>query len=411
MTIPVHEDSPKPTTVSLAPTHVFLVLLLTALTAFLAGIWFSDVALDSPHDNDDFEIFWQSWDIVESEFYYDLPEEKEMIYGAIHGLLASTDDRYTFFSPPSDAEVERQRTAGEFGGIGAYVGTNSSGALVITGLFDGMPAQAAGLLANDVIIAVDGTDVAGWALDEALALIRGEVGEPVTLTVYREAVDREFDVEIIRSRVEEQVIFSAMYDNIGYIHLTLFNGHATEFLEEEIQVMLEQGVTGLILDLRGNPGGLLDQAVSVSDLFLGKGVVVTQRDRNGDERMYLSHDGELAEEIPLVVLINGGSASASEVVAGALRDRDRAILIGQTSFGKGSVQHVFDLRDGSQIRVTAAAWYTPDETPINGYGLDPDIVIEIPEDSETAEGDPVLDAALAYFDENESDAQPSDESE
>jgi carboxyl-terminal processing protease len=183
----------------------------------------------------------------------------------------------------------------------------------------------------------------------------------------------------------------------------LFNGNATDALEREIANLKEQGITGLILDLRNNPGGLLDQAISVSDLFLDEGLVVSQRDRDGNRHEYSSDTGDLGEDIPLVVLMDSDSASASEVVAGALHDRDRAVLIGQTSYGKGSVQHVFDLKDGSQIRVTAAVWYTPDETPLDGQGLTPDIEVEDSSgaalEDENADADPYIMAALDYFEE------------
>ena len=184
-----------------------------------------------------------------------------------------------------------------------------------------------------------------------------------------------------------------MYGDVGYVRLFSFNSRATELLESDISAMLDDGAQSLILDLRGNPGGLLNQAISVADLFLEKGLVLTQRNRDGKALEYFSKDEQLAEDIPLVVLIDGGSASASEVVAGALRDRDRAILIGQTSFGKGSVQHVYDLSDGSQLHLTVSLWFTPKEAPIQGEGLAPDLEVT----SSSADTDTVIDAALAYF--------------
>lgn len=375
--------------------RALVLIVIAASLGFLGGVWFVN-ANDSPHNDEDFEIFWQSWDILDEEFYYDLPEDQEMVRGALQGLLATTGDRYTFLVPPIPAEFDRQATAGEFGGIGAYVSQDANGQLIITTPFNDFPAEKAGLRPGDVILSVDGTDVRGWTLDDAVALIRGEVGTEVTLTVYRPSENREITVDITRARVELPTVYATMYGEVGYIRLFSFNSRATALIESEIATFLDQDVEALILDLRGNPGGLLDQAVSVSDLFLDEGLVLTQRSSAGDDIIYRSTNGQIAEDLPLVVVMDELSASASEVVAGALRDRDRAILIGQTSFGKGSVQHVYDLADGSQLRLTVAVWYTPDEVPIQGQGLEPDITVELPEEPEPGQ-DTFIETALDYF--------------
>ncbi len=396
------QQNPATPNATFVAQMVVFVLAAMALS-FMAGVWLAN-STDSPHNNDHFAVFWQSWDVLDSEFYYELPTEQELVRGAIQGLLSTTGDRYTFLVPPKLAELDRQTTAGEFGGIGAYVSQNADGQLVITAAFEGFPAQKAGLLPGDVVLEVDGTSIEGWSLNDAVALLRGEVGTKVTLRVFRPDETREFTVTITRARVELPTVYAQLFDDVGYVRLYSFNGRATEQLQREISNLREQGAQALILDLRSNPGGLLDQAVSVSDLFLGEGVVVTQRSRNGKTIVYRSQDGQLAEDLPLVVLIDGMSASASEVVAGALRDRDRAILIGQTSFGKGSVQHVYDLEDGSQLRVTVALWFTPNETPIQGEGLHPDIEIDGPE-APLAEDDPYIQAALDYLRNAQEDSQ------
>lgn len=371
-----------------------IILIMSALAlGFLGGVWLSN-ARDSKHNDEEFQIFWQSWDVLEDEFYYDLPEDPDLIRGALQGLLGTTGDPYTFLVSPTQAEFDRQSTAGEFGGIGAYVNQNSSGQLIITTPFNGFPAEEAGLMAGDVVRAIDGTSIAGWALDDAVGLLRGEIGSEVTLTIYRPADDREFDVDVKRAQIELPTVYSTVYGDVGYVRLFSFNSKATELLDTEISAMVDGDVQALILDLRGNPGGLLNQAISVADLFLDEGLVLTQRNRNDNAVEYYSKDGQIAEDVPLVVLIDGGSASASEVVSGALRDRDRAILIGQTSYGKGSVQHVYDLSDGSQLHLTVSLWFTPNETPIQGQGLTPDVKIEA---SNTADEDTVLNAALGYF--------------
>ncbi|RPJ03002.1 MAG: S41 family peptidase, partial [Chloroflexi bacterium] len=324
----------------LLTVQVLLMLTIIGGMGFVAGVWFAR-STDSPHNNADFQVFWNSWDILESEFYYELPKDEDLIHAALRGMFARADNPYTFFAPPAVAEMDRQRTAGEFGGIGAYVSQNDQGQLVIARPFENLPAAKAGLQANDIILEINSVSISGWPFEEAVELLRGEIGTDVTLTVYRPATDDQFTVEVTRTRVELPVTDSTLYGSVGYIALSSFNQKATDALEQDWTDLSEQGAEALILDLRGNPGGLLNQAVSVSDLFLGAGPVVTQRDRDGNEVVYSADDGDAAEEIPLVVLIDEGSASAAEVVAGALRDYERAVLIGQQSFGKGSVQHVY----------------------------------------------------------------------
>lgn len=375
--------------------QVMLLVVLAAALGFLLGVWFTN-RNDSPHNDEDFKIFWQTWDVLDREYYYGLEADPVLVRGAIQGLLATTGDRYTFLVPPRQAEFDRQATAGEFGGIGAYVSQNAQGQLTISMPFNGFPAEQAGLLAGDIVLAVDGASIEGWALDDAVALLRGEVGSRVALTVLRPSEARQFEVTITRARVELPTTYATRFGEVGYLRLFSFNGRAATALQTDLEKLLGEGVTALILDLRGNPGGLLDQAVAVSDLFLREGLVLTQRNRQGREVHYQSQDGQIGEEIPLVVLIDEGSASASEVVAGALRDRDRAVLIGHNSFGKGLVQHVYDLADGSQLHVTVSLWFTPDGTPIHGEGLTPGIAVE-----GAASMDPSQDAyvltAIQYF--------------
>jgi carboxyl-terminal processing protease len=378
--------------------RAFVIWVLTALVAFWAGIWYAQ-SNRSPKDDEDFDVFWQSWDLLESQFYYDLPEDTELTHAAIQGLFSRAGDRYTFFMLPSDAEISRERTAGEFGGIGAYVSQNNNGQLIISRPFEGLPAEQAGLKANDVILEINGTDITGWAFEDAVDLLRGDIGSAVTLVIFRPATDERLSIKITRARIEIPVTDTALYGSVGYVTLSSFNQRATTALEEDIRDLQEQGAQALILDLRSNPGGLLDQAVSVSDLFLDGGLVVTQRNRQEEEKSYSADSGDLAEDIPLVVLIDGGSASASEVVAGALRDHERAVLIGQQSFGKGSVQYVYDMNDGSQVHVTTAVWFTPNNTLINGQGLTPDVVVTIPEDA-PPDTDPFIEVALDYFEQN-----------
>jgi carboxyl-terminal processing protease len=390
------------TTQPAAPLRLFAGLLIGAV-AFASGVWFAR-QMDSPHNTAEFDVFWRSWAILEEEFYYDLPAERELIYGATQGLLAAAGDRYTFFVSPQAAALDRQVLAGEFGGIGAYVSQDAEGRLVITALFSGFPAKEAGLRAQDIIEEVDGVPLAGWTLEAAVGRLRGEIGSEVLLTVFRPADGSRMQVKIIRARVELPTVIADSYGSVGYVRLFAFNERAADLLAAEIESLIQGGATGLILDLRGNPGGLLDQAVSVSDLFLDEGVIVTQQGRRGQPIVYRASAGQVAEGVPLVVLIDGGSASASEVVAGALRDQERAVLIGQTSFGKGLVQHVHDLPGGSQVHVTVALWFTPSQTPIQDQGLTPDIAVE--DAAPEAGGDPFVEAALQYLGHAQGMAEP-----
>ncbi len=346
----------------------------------------------------EFDVFWEAWNYVENEFYYQKPTAAERTYGAVRGMLATLGDDYTAFVQPSIASIERENIEGLFGGIGAYVQLNEFGQLIIAYPFPEHPAAEAGLRAGDVILSVDNQPLENLTLAEGTALIRGPLGTVVHLEIYRPGTDETFEVDVERVEIKIPTVRAEMLeDGIGYVALYRFNGVAAEQLESEIAGLLEQEPRALIFDLRGNPGGLLDEAVDVSDLFLSEGLVATQRTSLYNEpRVFNATTGDLAEDIPLVVLIDGGSASASEIVAGAIKDRNRGVLIGTHSFGKGSVQLVHDLSDGSQLRITYGAWYTPNETDLRETGIIPDIEVEIPE-TLTAGDDPWLDTAIQYI--------------
>lgn len=384
---------------------IVLVLVLVAGGAFFAGFMTGGGGLTGAPQQatpPEFDVFWEVWDYVESEFFYDVPPVEDRTYGAIRGMLATLGDQNTSFVQPSIAELERENVEGMFGGIGAYVQLNEFGQLVIAFPFPDQPASNAGLMSGDIVLSVDGQSLENLTLAEGTALIRGPIGTTVHLEVYRPETDETFEVDIERAQIEIPTVRAEMLDeNIAYVSLFRFNGVATSQLEAELADLLAQNPRALIFDLRSNPGGLLDEAISVSDLFLPEGIVAVQRTSLRQEpRVFYADSGDIAEDIPLVVLIDGGSASASEIVAGAIQDHERGILIGTTTFGKGSVQLVHDLSDGSQLRITYGAWYTPDEHDINGSGISPDIEIELPEDVTTLETDPWLDAAIEYINES-----------
>lgn len=388
---------------------VVLALVVAGAAGFAGGFVTaggSAAGLTQQRGPQEFGVFWEVWDYVESEFFYDIPEDADRVYAAIRGMLGSLDDNYTAFVQPSIAEVERANVEGVFGGIGAYVQQNEFGQLVIAYPFPNQPAANAGLVAGDIVLSIDGESVEDLTLAEGTALIRGPLGSLVRLEMYRPETGEMFEVDVERAEIVIPTVRAEMLqDNIAYVALFRFNGVATLQLESEIASLMAQEPRALIFDLRGNPGGLLDEAVSVSDLFLVEGLVATQRTSLFQEpRVFYSETGDVAEDIPLVVLIDGGSASASEIVAGAINDRDRGVLIGTTTFGKGSVQLVHDLSDGSQLRITYGAWYTPDEQDLNGNGITPDIEVVLPDTLLPGE-DPWIDAALDYVNQNYPKAQ------
>jgi len=353
---------------------------------------------------EEFQLFWEAWDLVQRHYYGELPSLQEVTYAAIRGVLDTLDDRYTAFIEPSVAAVLREDATGEFEGIGAYVDTDESGAVRIVDTFADGPAEKAGLKAGDRVVAVDGESIVNAPLYEAIGKIRGPAGSEVRLTVEREGSSQPFDVTVTRASLEIPIVEREMRDDgIGYIRLREFSATASSSLEEGLEALLAEEPEGIVLDLRQNPGGWLDQAIDVADLFLGEKLVAVERFSDGSEREFRAEDGDLAEDIPLVVLVNNGSASASEIVAGAIQDHGRAPLVGISTFGKGSVQRPFNLSDGSELRVTVALWFTPDGQRIQGQGLTPDIEVPWPEAErqEEPEQDPQLQRAVEYLLEGE----------
>jgi carboxyl-terminal processing protease len=397
----------------LAGLLALLILACTAGAAFLAG--FSTAHLvnqgtislpvslmptptpASPQSEEDaIQLFWDVWDIVRQSYYGDIPDIQTIIHGAIRGSLQTLGDQYTSFIEPRIAAIINEDASGEFQGIGAYVRMRDDGKLEIAGIIPNTPAEAAGLKSGDRVLAVDGQSIVGYSIYEAIALIRGPAGTQVTLLIERPGQEKTFEVTITRARIEIPLVEAKMLEgNIAYIRLTDFSATATQQMTDALADLMSRNPKGLILDLRDNPGGWLDQALNVADLFLDRGVIATQRSKEGEE-VFRSRDGGPAESIPLVVLVNKGSASASEIVAGAIQDRGRGILIGEQTLGKGSVQRPYRLRDGSELRVTIAHWFTPNNRAINGRGLTPDIVVPWPENAKPGE-DPQLDRAVEYL--------------
>jgi carboxyl-terminal processing protease len=345
-----------------------------------------------------FDIFWEAWDILQEQFYGELPPEQELPYAAIRGVIASTGDPYTAFLDPVRAEIVRTDMSGSFEGIGATVRIRPDGKLEIVQPLPDHPAIEAGLRAKDVVLKADDVELAGMTIYEAISLIRGPAGSTVRLLIEREGMEEPFEVEVTRARIEFPVVESEMLDDdIAYLRLNDFGQTSPDKVEEALRDLLEMDPKGLIFDLRGNGGGYLSSAVDIASQFVADGPILIERFRDETERPYNATGDGLATDIPLVVLVDGGTASASEIVAGAVQDTGRGVLIGAKTLGKGSVQWVNTLSDGSQLRVTSALWFTPSGRAIHGEGLAPDIPVEIAEEDIEADRDPQLERAITYL--------------
>lgn len=313
--------------------------------------------------------------------YVESVDDSEMVEAAINGMLSSLDPHSSYMGPESVENMQMQ-TSGEFGGLGIEV-TMEDGLVKVIAPIDDTPAFKAGIEGGDFITHIDGEQVYGMTLPDALKLMRGDVGEPITVTILREETPAPFDVTIIRDKIQVRSVRHRIEnETVGYVRVSSFNknaGKGTREAVEEIRAELGDKISGIVLDLRGNPGGLLDQAVEVTDAFLNKGEVVSTRGRRvADIDRYSARIGDVAEGLPVVVLINAYSASASEIVAGALQDHRRATVIGTQSFGKGTVQTIIPLSAQSAIRLTTARYYTPSGISIQEYGITPDIIVEQP---------------------------------
>jgi len=311
--------------------------------------------------------------------YVEEVDEQKLIESAINGMLASLDPHSSYL-PPENFEDMREQTKGEFGGLGIEV-TMENGFVKVVAPIDDTPAANAGLESGDFITHIDGEPVLGLTLSEAVDKMRGPVGSEITITVTREGAEEPFDVKIVRDIIKIRAVRTKTEGDVGILRITTFNEQTYDNLEAGIaEIKKEIGaenIKGYVVDLRNNPGGLLSQAIAVSDAFLEEGEIVSTRGRNLDEADRVNaRPGDLTDGKPIVVLINEGSASASEIVAGALQDQRRAILLGAKTFGKGSVQTVMRLRDKGAMKLTTARYYTPSGRSIQALGIEPDILVE-----------------------------------
>jgi len=352
-------------------------LILTAALGFaLLAPGIGQVHAASSETYRQLNLFGDVFERVREEYVEEVTDE-QLIEAAIQGMLASLDPHSSYMSPDSFGEMQVQ-TKGEFGGLGIEV-TMEDGYVKVVSPIDDTPAFRAGIQAGDIVVQLDGEQVLGLSLGDAVEKMRGPVGTDIVLTVVREGAEEPIDITITRDIITIQSVRWRLEDKIGYVRITSFNEQTEDGLIRAIDSMkadLGDRLQGIVLDLRNNPGGLLDQAIAVSDVFLDKGEIVSTRGRRPDStQRYNARPGDMVAGLPVVVLINGGSASASEIVAGALQDHHRAIILGSKSFGKGSVQTIIPLPGQGAMRLTTARYYTPSGTSIQAKGIVPDIAV------------------------------------
>ena len=346
----------------------------------------------------DTKLFNETLKLLRDQFYGDLPQGENLTYEALRGFVNQLGDPHTAFLDPKQAAEFNSDMQGQFEGIGARVDKAENGGVEIKYLFAEQPAEKAGVRVGDVIMAVDAKDVTQLDLNEAISLIRGPRDTKVLLTIQR-GDEAPFDLTITRARIEIPVVETKTLADgkVAYIALSEFSSVASGRLAEAMKAALAAKPAGLILDLRGNPGGLLDAAVRIGSYFVPEGNILIERFQDGREQTYPREGKFLLGDTKLVVLVDGGSASASEIVAGAIQDAGIGKLIGEKTYGKGSVQLPNTLSDGSQLRVTIARWFTPKDRAIHGVGLEPDIVVPLTDDDRQAKRDPQLDRAVEFL--------------
>ncbi|MDF3349703.1 S41 family peptidase [Sulfitobacter sp. KE34] len=365
-------------------------------TTQIAGPLLAQEAEKTTNVYEQLDLFGDIFERIRAQYVEDV-DPGDLIEAAINGMLTSLDPHSSYLSP-KDAEKMREQTRGEFGGLGIEV-TQEEGFVKVVSPIDGTPAAEAGIEAGDFITHVDGESLLGLGLDDAVEMMRGPVGSEILITVVREGEPEPFDVSIVRDTIQLTAVRARTVGDTAVLRLTTFNEQTYPKMKEGLEQQIEEAggienLNGIVIDMRNNPGGLLNQAIAVSDAFLEEGEIVSTRGRDiEDGDRVNATPGDLAMGKPIVVLINGGSASASEIVAGALQDHRRAIVIGTKSFGKGSVQTVMPLRGDGAMRLTTARYYTPSGRSIQALGVSPDIVVaQPPVTPEPEEDDDALSA-------------------
>ncbi len=357
--------------------------LLALLIAFGSGSVvgaITTLALRPTDGPDNFDIFWQAWNTIQKNFIdREMLSSKVLTYGAINGLVqALGDEGHTAFLTPEQLDAQQRSISGSFSGIGAQLGVEQ-GLPIIVAPFDGSPAAMAGVKAGDIIVSVDGEEVTGLSVTEIAQKIRGPEGTEVTLTLFRPSAQDSLEITIVRGEIKIPAVDWTMIPgtNVALLRLTQFSANAEEEIVAALDAIQSGGATGLVVDVRNNPGGLLLQAVAVTSQFLTDGNVLQEENANGERQPFLVEEGGVAQTIPMVVLINPGSASSSEIFAGAIQDHERGALIGETTFGTGTVLQTFQLSDGSALLLGTSQWLTADGRLIRKQGITPDIPVEL----------------------------------
>lgn len=328
-----------------------------------------------------FPTYWEAWDTLHSKFIGELTDQ-DLFYGAVSGMVRAAGDPYTVFSPPSDTKQFEETIKGVFSGIGVEIGMRK-GLITVIAPLDGSPAQQAGIQEGDVIIAVDKQTITqDTSIDDVVQQIRGPKGEPVIITIIREGDTEPREISIIRDTIAIESIRLEIKDGIAHISITNFNGDTSKRFSEAAQQAVQANVKGVLLDVRNNPGGYLESAVDIASRILDKGALVVS-EKGKENKDYNARGKNILKGLPMVILVNKGSASASEILAGALADQLNVPIIGTKTFGKGSVQEFIKLDDGSSLRVTVAKWFTPNGRSISDEGIEPTIKVE--QDYETEE--------------------------
>jgi carboxyl-terminal processing protease len=393
---------------------------LLAASAFFSGVHVGNGTLTNPNleaglfsfwsskpaakEEVDLSEFWKVWDLLDKKFVSSSSTAdvttQEKIEGAIEGLVRSYDDPYTVFLPPTDANMFEEDISGNFGGVGMEVGLRDEVITVIAPL-PNTPAAKAGILAKDVLVKIDDTSTEGMGVDEAVRRIRGEEGSTVRLTIYRSGEPELLEIAVIRDNITIPTVDAKKVDGVFVISLYSFNAIAETKMQEALNEYVRSGAKKLVLDVRGNPGGFLQSAVSIASHFVPAGLPIVSENFGADttDEIYRSTGRTLGDKMPeeMVVLVDGGSASASEILAGALQEHGIATLIGDQTYGKGSVQELVSLDSGSSLKVTVARWFTPKGVSISEGGLTPDVFIKRTAEQVIAGEDPQLEGAVAWL--------------
>lgn len=381
------------------PAKLIVGIILIAL-GFGVGVSYqkkkAEGSIATPATEVNFGLFWDAWNVVQDK-YVDKSKlnTQTMVYGAIDGMVNSLGDPYTVFFSPKDSAAFADEIKGAFGGVGIEIGLKDQVLTVIAPIKDS-PAERAGMLAGDKILKIDDKSTNGLGVSEAVALIRGPRGTTVTLTISQEGQKEEKVIKLVRATIKIPAVTWKLQDNsIAVLQIFTFNQNADSEFKKAAEEISKSKADRIILDLRNNPGGLLDSAVNIAGFFQdNQKLVVTERYGDGKEDPFYSSGNPILKKYPLVILLNKGSASASEILAGALHDNRHVLIVGETSFGKGSVQEINGLTGGSSLKVTIAKWYTPSGLSIDQNGIKPDIEVKLTDEDIKAKKDPQLDRAI-----------------